>query len=190
MRLFLEKGFDQTSMTEVAAACGIGRATLFRYFPSKADIVWRGFDLHLRRLATLLPAQPIALPIATAVHSAAVQAFAEAVDEEQLWRRRFAVQQQTDALRPGLAAHWLEWAQIVAAFVAERTGTRPDDVIPAAVGGAAQAAFAATLRTWLHTEDYGGDVIQRMRDALQPVCEGLNHLLESQELRHTCRTPG
>src|SRR4051812_47203076 len=83
MRLFLEQGFDETSMTDIAAACGVGRTTLFRYFPSKAGILWGAFDLHLHRLAELLPLQPASLPVATAVQAAAVQAFAEAVDERQ-----------------------------------------------------------------------------------------------------------
>lgn len=181
MRLFLVKGFDQTSMTEIAAACGIGRTTLFRYFPSKADLVWRAFDMHLRRLAELLRSQPNNLPIARAVHLAAVQAFAEAVDEEQLWRRRFEVQHQTDTLRPDLAVRWLAWAQTVADFVAERTGAHVDDAVPAAVGGAVQATFAATLRTWFRTKDYSGDVVQRMRDALHPVCAAMDRLLESRQ---------
>jgi AcrR family transcriptional regulator len=179
MRLFLEKGFDETSMTEIAASCGVGRTTLFRYFPSKADILWVAFDLHLRRLAALLAVQPEGLPLATAVQSAAVQAFGEAVDDRQLWRRRFAVMQQTDALRPGLSMRWLEWARIVAEFVAERTGAHADDVVPAALGGAVQGAFAATLQRWLRTEDFDPDVVMRMRDALQPVSDGMNRLLEA-----------
>jgi TetR/AcrR family transcriptional regulator, regulator of mycofactocin system len=178
IRLFLEEGFDETSMTEIAAVCGVGRTTLFRYFPSKADILWGAFDQHLRRLAQLLADQPEGFPLATTVQSAAVQAFGEAVDDRHVWRRRFAVLQQTDTLQPGLSIRWQEWARIVAQFVADRTGTHADDVIPAAVGGAVQAAFAATLRTWLRTGDFAPDVVMRMRDALQPVCDGMNRLLE------------
>jgi TetR/AcrR family transcriptional regulator, regulator of mycofactocin system len=189
MRLFLVKGFDQTSMTEVAGACGIGRSTVFRYFPSKADLVWRAFDIHLRRLAELLASQAKDLPIATAVQLAAVQAFAEAVDEDQLWRRRFEVQHETDTLLADLAVRWLAWARTVAEFVAERTGAHADDAVPAAVGGAVQATFAATLRTWFRTEDFSGDVVQRMRDALQPVCAAMDRLLEDQQYEGAERKP-
>lgn len=182
MRLFLVKGFDQVSMTEVARACGIGRTTLFRYFPSKADLVWRAFDTHLHRLAELLATQARDVPIGAAVQLAAVEAFAEAVDEEQLWRRRFEVQHETDTLLSDLAVRWLAWARTVADFVAERTGAHADDAVPAAVGGAVQATFAATLRTWFRTQDFSGDVVQRMRDALQPVCAVMDRLLEDQQL--------
>jgi AcrR family transcriptional regulator len=37
--LFLEKGFYETSMREVAEAAGIGKSTLYDYFPSKDDII-------------------------------------------------------------------------------------------------------------------------------------------------------
>ena len=39
VRLFLEHGFDAVSVAEVAAAAGISKPTLFRYFPAKEDLV-------------------------------------------------------------------------------------------------------------------------------------------------------
>ena len=39
MHLFLEKGFRETSMQEIAAASGIGKSTLYDYFNTKDDIL-------------------------------------------------------------------------------------------------------------------------------------------------------
>ena len=39
MSLFSIQGFDATTVDEIAAMAGISRRTLFRYFPTKADIV-------------------------------------------------------------------------------------------------------------------------------------------------------
>ncbi|MGE6036642.1 TetR family transcriptional regulator, partial [Klebsiella pneumoniae] len=39
VRLFIEKGFDGTTVDEVAAAAGISRRTFFHYFDSKDDIL-------------------------------------------------------------------------------------------------------------------------------------------------------
>ena len=39
VNLFLEKGFYETSMREVAEAAGIGKSTLYDYFPSKDEII-------------------------------------------------------------------------------------------------------------------------------------------------------
>ncbi|MBF8189856.1 helix-turn-helix transcriptional regulator, partial [Nonomuraea sp. K274] len=37
--LFLERGFDAVPVTEIAAAAGVSKPTLFKYFPAKEDLV-------------------------------------------------------------------------------------------------------------------------------------------------------
>ncbi|MFC8230873.1 TetR/AcrR family transcriptional regulator [Streptomyces sp. NPDC057287] len=44
--MFLERGFDKVSVAEVAAAADISKPTLFRYFPSKEDLVLHRFADH------------------------------------------------------------------------------------------------------------------------------------------------
>ena len=173
MPLFLSRGFDAISMADVAAAAGIGRTTLFRYFPSKSDIVLAAFDEHLGRLEQLLAAHPTQVPVMTAVHSAVVEAFAEAVDDQDVWLQRFQVLQQTQTLAPDVAVRWSTWAETVSRYVAARTGRDATHPVAAAVGGAMQAAFAATLQTWLQTPSSNRDVVTKMGASLRPVTEAL-----------------
>lgn len=42
LELFATRGYDAVSMAEIAAEAGIGRKSLYRYFESKAAIVWGG----------------------------------------------------------------------------------------------------------------------------------------------------
>lgn len=42
--LFAARGFDNVSMAQIADALGIGRTTLYAYFPNKRDLMWEEFD--------------------------------------------------------------------------------------------------------------------------------------------------
>ncbi|WP_458244534.1 TetR/AcrR family transcriptional regulator [Streptomyces sp. MAI_2237] len=53
IRLFLEKGFDAVSVAEVAAAAGISKPTLFRYFPAKEDLVLHRIADHEQEAARI-----------------------------------------------------------------------------------------------------------------------------------------
>lgn len=44
--LFLERGFDRVSVNEIAAAAEVSKPTLFRYFPTKEDLVLHRFADH------------------------------------------------------------------------------------------------------------------------------------------------
>lgn len=44
LRLFEARGYESVSMEDIAAAAGIGRKSLYRYFPNKAALVWGGLD--------------------------------------------------------------------------------------------------------------------------------------------------
>ncbi|MEV0184908.1 TetR/AcrR family transcriptional regulator [Streptomyces sp. NPDC050625] len=54
VRLFLEKGFDAVSVAEVAAAAGISKPTLFRYFPAKEDLVLQMIADHREEAARVV----------------------------------------------------------------------------------------------------------------------------------------
>ncbi|MFD0279496.1 TetR/AcrR family transcriptional regulator [Kitasatospora sp. NPDC127111] len=45
--LFLDRGFDQVSVAEIAAAAEVSKPTLFRYFASKEELVLQRFADHL-----------------------------------------------------------------------------------------------------------------------------------------------
>jgi TetR/AcrR family transcriptional regulator, regulator of mycofactocin system len=54
LRLFEARGFDNVSAAEIAATAGVSRRSLFRYYPTKADLVWDRFDESLAVLEDAL----------------------------------------------------------------------------------------------------------------------------------------
>ena len=52
--LFLEQGFEATSIAEIASRAGVSRSGFFNYFSSKSDILWGAFDERLDAAAQRL----------------------------------------------------------------------------------------------------------------------------------------
>lgn len=42
--LFLEQGFDATSVADITRRAGVSRSSFFNYFGGKSDILWAAFD--------------------------------------------------------------------------------------------------------------------------------------------------
>src|SRR6266508_3852499 len=58
MRLFLERGFDQVSVAEVARAADVSEATVFNYFPTKEDLVYERMDAFEQELLAAVRERP------------------------------------------------------------------------------------------------------------------------------------
>ena len=87
IELFSEHGFDAVSVDDVAAAAGIARRTLFRYYSSKNAIPWGDFDAHLQDLRDLLDATDPGVELPAALRSALL-AFNDFGDAEDAGHRR------------------------------------------------------------------------------------------------------
>src|SRR5690242_6641671 len=68
LRLFVEKGYEATTVEEIAAAAGVSHMTFFRYFPRKEEVV--EYDEYDPLLEQLLAARPADEPPLTALHIA------------------------------------------------------------------------------------------------------------------------
>jgi len=66
--LFLTHGFDQVSVTDIAAAAEVSKPTLFRYFPTKEDLVLHRFADHKGEAARVVRDREPGVPAMTALH--------------------------------------------------------------------------------------------------------------------------
>src|ERR1035438_582906 len=79
LELFAEKGFDETSTDEIAAAAGVSPRTFFRYFSTKESVLFFGEYDFIRLFAGALMVQDPSTPDLEAIRAALV-ALAPRVD--------------------------------------------------------------------------------------------------------------
>ncbi|NGP05147.1 TetR family transcriptional regulator [Rhodococcus sp. 14C212] len=144
--LFLERGFTETSIMDIVAAAGISKTTFFRYFPSKAALVWSPFDEGTRDLQRALDMVPEDVPVMEAIRAGVIDSVAARLDDAGIWSAQFRILDASQELQAEGAQRWLVWSEVVARFVASRIGARPTAVVPASVGGAVQSVVLAVLR--------------------------------------------
>ncbi|MFJ6793076.1 TetR family transcriptional regulator [Streptomyces sp. NPDC091268] len=77
LELFLERGFDAVSVADVAAAAEVSKPTLFRYFPSKEDLLLDRFADHQDEAARIVRDRPAGQSAVAAVHAQFLEALAE-----------------------------------------------------------------------------------------------------------------
>src|ERR1700744_1217000 len=142
-QVFAERGFDQVTATEVAAAAGISRASFFRYFESKEDAVFVAQEEMGPNVAAALRERPAGEDAWTALRRAldAAAGIYQRSPSQALGRLKLI------RSTPNLRSHQLErlasWQAVIGAALADRLGLAHDDVRVEALVGAALGALDA-----------------------------------------------
>ncbi len=149
MEMFLERGFDATTVDEIAAAAGVARSTFFRHFATKEDVILA----RLEARAETLRAAALARPAGEAALTVAREALTPLVDSFAVDRTRSMALGRLVAGAPSLRARelhkYLYWRSALAEALASRLGTDPDtDMRPSLIASVAVNAFDIALRTW------------------------------------------
>jgi TetR/AcrR family transcriptional regulator, regulator of mycofactocin system len=152
-RLFADRGFDGTTLDDIAAAVGVSRRTLFRYYHSKNDIPWGQFDRTLERFRSILAAMPEGLALHEAVQRGVLQFNEYPADADPPHRERMRLILETPALQAHSVLRYAEWRAVIAEYVAARTGRRPTDTLPRTVGSVALALAISAYEGWLADPD-------------------------------------
>ncbi|OBF26176.1 mycofactocin system transcriptional regulator [Mycobacterium sp. ACS4331] len=152
IELFSARGFDAVSVDDVAAAAGIARRTLFRYYASKSAILWGDFDTHLRHFRDLLADVDTSAPLGPALR-AALLAFNTFDAAEQLHHReRMRVILETDELQAYSMTMYAGWREVIADFVAARSGAKTTDLFPQTIAWTMLGVALSAYGQWLADE--------------------------------------
>ena len=161
--LFVERGFEQTTVDDIAAAGGIGRRTFFRYFGSKNDVIWGEFDEELDRMRAAFDAAPAAAPLMQTVRQVVVAANRYGRADLPELAQRMTLITTTPALLAHSTLRYDAWRRTVAEFVARRLGQEPGDLLPSVVAGATLGVATAAYAYWLQS---GAELADLLDDAL------------------------
>jgi AcrR family transcriptional regulator len=171
LRLFTEKGFEATTIEEIAAAADVAPRTFFRYFPTKEEVVF--WPVYRPLLGGLMAARPDESAVQALFHAIVdgLSAFYEQDRERVLDRLRLAF--RTLALHPRLRQEQATTAQAMTAVLAERLGMSSDKLEIRAMAAAIAAALWVAVEEWQAVDGQMelGPLIQR---ALATVLAGEN----------------
>jgi mycofactocin system transcriptional regulator len=148
-RLFSDRGFEATTLSDIAEEAGIGQRTLTRYYRSKNDIPWGQFDRTLEHFEQLLADSSPDLPLWERVHRAVVEFNRFPDDAEPPHRERMRLILRTPALQAHSVLQYAHWRDVIARFVAGETGVDPGDPVPQLVGHVSLALAMTAYEQWL-----------------------------------------
>jgi TetR/AcrR family transcriptional regulator, regulator of mycofactocin system len=162
--LFERQGFEGTTVDDIASTAGIGRRTFFRYFASKNDVPWGNFAAELDRMRAWLAACPAETALMDAVRLAVVD-FNTVPAEDLGWhRRRMRLILDVPVLMSHSMLRFAEWRQVIADFVAERTGQPARALLPQTIAYASLGVAIAAYEQWLHGD---GELTTLLDDAMR-----------------------
>ena len=177
LKLFAERGYDATTLADIAEAAEVAPRTIFAYFDGKDDILLCQESGFLDSLKRRLEERP---PGTTTVD--AISEFLsrmEAPDEWSLLRKK--VMTATPSLQMKMRGQQAELEPMLAESVAKDLGAEPGDIRPLLIAASMTAAFMSARDKMFEAEAAGepmsheqgmamlDEVLEFLRGGLQAV---------------------
>jgi AcrR family transcriptional regulator len=162
LRLFDEKGYEATTVEDIAAAARVSHMTFFRYFPRKEEVV--EYDDYDPMITEVIAARPPEESPLEALHGAirsAIEAILPTDGPTMLARARLML--RTPALRN---RSWIAQEETVVVFataLARRRGAATPDFATTVQASAVLGAMTVVLTTWAKSDD--ADLLGLIDDA-------------------------
>jgi len=172
LRLFASKGFEGTTVAEIAAEAGLTERTFFRHYADKPEVLFAGQDefeaVFLDGLETSTSTQPMDLVIAALDHAVAFFP-----DEKRPWSRsRHAILNENVALRERELHKMSALADALTAALVDRG---IDSTAAALAAEATVSVFRRSFAAWIaegESRSFGDiqrDVLIQLQALLAPT---------------------
>lgn len=159
--LFLEQGYERTTVAQIARRAGMSRSSFFNYFESKSDVFWSGLDARIVFLDAFLAAASVSSDASAVVSDAVREALSRFAPDALALA---LVNSDTMGIVPELAQEMATRQWRIAAPISAYLRRAGEEPLPAEVRAAAYAgAVIAALRAWA----LAGAGRERLNDLLE-----------------------
>ncbi|MFC8277664.1 TetR family transcriptional regulator [Streptomyces sp. NPDC057271] len=168
-QLFLERGYEQTTVDDIVALAGVGRRSFFRYFPSKEDVVFPDHEQSLADMTAFLAASADTDDPLVRVCDATRLVMRMYAENPTFSVQRYRLTREVTGLRTyELSVVW-RYEKTLGDYLRTRYADRRDGTLRAnVVAAAVVAAHNHTLRHWLRSGGEG-DPLAEVDRALEFV---------------------
>jgi AcrR family transcriptional regulator len=166
--LFRERGFDETTVEDIAARAGVSRMTFFRRYRSKEDVIFPDHEHLITTIRQRLDASTNSNAV-VAVCEAVRLVLARYVEEGDRARLRYQLTSKVDALRDREIASTAQYQRLFRRFLADWMGARPGAALKSELMAATVvSAHNHVLRRWLRGDstDPFGEVDAAMAEVI------------------------
>ena len=162
LRLFVERGYDATTVADVAAAADVSSMTVFRHFPTKEDLVLS--DEYDPLIVERISGRPAGEPLLRRIGEGLLGGTGELPEQARaLVLTRIRLIMASPALRARLWENQFATQEAIAAALHEE-----DPFRVRIAAGACLAAASTALMRWA-SEDGRPDLGELMKEALDVI---------------------
>jgi len=152
LQLFALRGFEETTVDQIAAAVGVSPRTFFRYFKVKEDVLVEFLGQIGEQLVAELAARPAGEPPLAAMRQAMSLLVGLHLEHPEKSLKLTRLLLRTPTVRARYLDHQARWRDGLAAVLATRAGLGPADFRPVLTASIALAAFDAALARWVDVD--------------------------------------
>ena len=167
--LFAERGFDETTVEDIARAVGMTKRSFFRYFPTKEDAVFAGTEVLVEQVVADLEARPADEDPWDCLHQV-LRRWQERIHTSGAELAGERLIQSTPALRARLHQKRELWRNAARDVLVARSRGALDDFAADLLTNAATAVLDSVGREWVRTDGRAdrAELLDRGFGALRP----------------------